>query len=169
MPTRWTRADDAALAAAIAGEDHAAVIRLARRRAGLSQSELARRFGCHPSMISRFEGARRRPRDPAMLRRLAELLDLPATAFGLHVRVASQQRPVGSPRVNTSPAEEDHMRRRTFLVATTSLLGSGLTTNTGFAAAEPDPAALLARHLEPILLGPSAPAAPRPPPRCGRG
>ncbi|MDS0140546.1 MULTISPECIES: helix-turn-helix transcriptional regulator [unclassified Amycolatopsis] len=160
MPTPWTRADDAALAAAIAAEDHAAVIRLARRRAGLNQTELAHRFGCHPSMISRFEKARRRPRDPAMLRRLAELLDLPATAFGLHVRVASEQLPVRSPRVSTSPAEEDYMRRRTFLVATTGgLLGSGLTTNTA-AAAEPDPAALLAHHLEPILLGPAAPAAP---------
>jgi transcriptional regulator with XRE-family HTH domain len=158
MPNRWTRTEDVGLAAAIAAGDHAAIVRFARERAGISQTELARRFGCHPSLISRFESGQRRLQEPATLRHLAELLDLPATAFGLHDRVASQRFPPRSPRVSTSQPEEDDMRRRTFLVAT-GLLGSGLATSSA-AATEPDPAALLARHLEPVLLGPATPAVP---------
>jgi transcriptional regulator with XRE-family HTH domain len=157
MPNRSTRTDDA-LTAAIAAGDHAATLRLARLRAGFSQTQLAGKFGCHPSLICRFEGRQRALRDPATLRRLAELLDLPATAFGLHDRTASQHIPTRSPKVSTSQAEEDDMRRRTFLVAS-GLLGSGLAAGTA-AAAEPDPAALLARQLEPVLLGPTASATP---------
>ncbi|RSM35871.1 XRE family transcriptional regulator [Amycolatopsis balhimycina DSM 5908] len=158
MPNRSTHTDDAALAAAIATGDHAAILRLARLRARLSQTELAGMFGCHPSLICRFEGRQRALRDPATLRRLARLLDLPANAFGLHDGAASQHIPPRSPRVSTSQAEEDDMRRRTFLMAS-GLLGSGLAAGTA-SAAEPDPAALLAEQLEPVLLGPAVPAAP---------
>lgn len=158
MPNRPIRIADAALTAAIAAEDHALVLRLARERAGLSQTGLAKRFGCHPSLISRFEHRQRGLHDQATLRRLAELLDLPATAFGLHDRSASEQIPPSPLRVGTSQVEEADMRRRTFLLAS-GLLGSGLATGT-VSAAEPDPAALLARRLEPVLLGPAAPTTP---------
>lgn len=146
---------------AIARSDHPEVLRLARERRGWSQTELAERFGCHPSLISRYEGRRRPMRDVMILARLADMLALPHAAFGLHDRVAFPRPPGSAPRVggtNASEEVEDPVRRRTFLKATSVLGGAAVacTTATEALADERDPAAVLAARLEEVLVGGAA-------------
>ncbi len=148
-----------ALRDAIARGDHPDVLRLARTRRGWSQTALAEQFGCHPSLISRFEGRRRPMRDVAILGRLAELLDLPPVAFGLHDRAASLHAPASASRVNgTSASEEDPLRRRTFL-HTAVAFGGAVLTSAAPAVDRIDPAAVLAGRLADILVGRLAPEA----------
>lgn len=143
--------------------DHAAVLKQARLDAGLSQSELGDRFGSSASTISRFESGSRPLRDVAVLRRLAQVLNLPPEAFGLNSAAGngvSSQRGIGSApsvEVNLLREEDDRVRRRAFLLAaglagttaaTSALATSALATS---APAGPDPARLLADRLEAVL------------------
>ena len=150
-----------ALRDAIARGDHPEVLRLARQSRGWSQTGLAQRFGCHPSLISRYEGRRRPLRDVAFLGRLADLLDLPPEAFGLHNRMASRHAPASAPRVSSTIApEEESVRRRTFMKATGLLSGAVVTgAPPSLAGADQlDPAAELAARLADILVGRPAPS-----------
>ena len=61
-----------------------ALIKEARRRAGLSQAELAKRIGTSQSAIARYERARSMP-DLATLHRIAE-----ACGFELRLELAEQ-------------------------------------------------------------------------------
>lgn len=77
----------AASIASVVDEDTAgSLLREARMRAGLSQSELARRVGIAQSVISFYESGRRQPSLPT----LAVLLD--ATGFPLDVHLAPGRR-----------------------------------------------------------------------------
>lgn len=56
------------------------IVRAARRQAGLSQRELARRAGMPHARVSNIELGKQHPR-PATLARLARALGMPETAF----------------------------------------------------------------------------------------
>lgn len=149
---------------AIRAGDHAAVLKQARLDVGLSQQELGDRFGSSASTISRFESGRRGLRDVAVLRRLAQVLDLPPEAFGLNATradgVSSQRGAGGAPNVEPNPMteEDDPVRRRAFLIAA-GLAGSTVATSrvpASAAIAGPDPAGLLAHRLEAALAAPAA-------------
>ncbi|WP_103343826.1 helix-turn-helix domain-containing protein [Amycolatopsis sp. CA-126428] len=148
---------------AIERRDYPAVLQLARERAGWSQTELARRLGFHPSVISKMEARRRRMENVVTLRRLAEVLQLPASAFGLEGAegVATGRIDPAPSRVGTKPApEEDDVRRRSFLKAGGVAIGAAVA---GAPAAEaaaspapgalPDPAVVLTTRLSDVLLG----------------
>jgi transcriptional regulator with XRE-family HTH domain len=152
--------------------DHPAVLRHAREELSWSQGRLGERFGCSASTISRFENGRRGLRDVAVLRRFATILGLPAEAFGLtgtdRERSASPASTAMASRVGHDQSQEgdDPVRRRAFLLAAGSSIvaaGTAVTTPNALAAGvEVDPAALLARRLEGVLLGSAAAARPVP-------
>jgi len=77
----------------------AALLRLARRRAGLSQRELAERAGVPPTMISAYERDLRQPTMPTLLRLLR------AAGFDLRMHLA----PV-DPHDDVLAALEDRLR-----------------------------------------------------------
>ncbi len=93
---------------AIRSGDPAAVLKQARLDVGLSQQELGDRFGSSASTISRFESGRRPLGDVAVLRRLAQVLELPPEIFGLNssapAGVSSQHGGGGAPRRWTAKA-----------------------------------------------------------------
>jgi transcriptional regulator with XRE-family HTH domain len=146
---------------AMARQDYPAVLRHARELAGWSQTELAERLGFHPSVISRFESRHRPLRDVKTLQRLAEVLPVPASAFGLHDHegVATRQigpcpsRVVGKP----APEEDDDVRRRSFLKAGGVAVGvtvAGASPAVAEVAADlPDPAVVLTSRLSDVLVG----------------
>ncbi len=141
------------------------VIRIARTAAGWSQTGLGRRCGYSASQVSRWETGRVPLRDVTLLRTLAGVLALPPEVFGLLTDDATSAptrsiRP-SSHRVTRIPGprceEDERVRRRRFLLAT------GLTWSSSSASTltdEGDPAALLARQLGDVLLGPDASAEP---------
>ncbi len=143
--------------------DYAAVLRRAREELGWSQGRLGEKFGCSASTISRFENGRRGLRDVAVLRRFANVLGLPAEAFGL--TAAKHARPVSSGsethvsrvKINSGHKGDGQVRRRAFLFAA-GLAGTAVAAPSAFAATEVevDPAAFLAARLEGALLGPAA-------------
>jgi len=55
-------------------------IRIARKQAGLTQAELAKRAGLHPVSLCRYETGVRDP-DLAVLRQLATALQVPLATF----------------------------------------------------------------------------------------
>ncbi len=151
--------------------DYATVLRRAREELGWSQGRLGEKFGCSASTISRFENGRRGLRDVAVLRRFANVLGLPAEAFGLST--AKHERPVARGNethvsrnnINSGRKGDGQVRRRAFLFAA-GLAGTAVAAPGAFAAAEAevDPAAFLASRLEVVLLGPTVPEAePMPP------
>jgi transcriptional regulator with XRE-family HTH domain len=140
------------------------VIRIARTAAGWSQTGLGRRCGYSASQVSRWETGRVPLRDVTLLRTLAGVLALPPEVFGL---LADDTTPAptrsirpSSHRVTRVPGprceEDERVRRRRFLLAT------GLTWSSSASALadEVDPAALLARQLGDVLLGPATSAEP---------
>jgi transcriptional regulator with XRE-family HTH domain/tetratricopeptide (TPR) repeat protein len=138
--------------------DYAMVLRLARARHRWTQAEVGARFGCSASTVSRYETGERKLTDVPMLRRLADILGLPAEAFGLTpewARPASPGAARRDPRVSGDRMPEEvngTMRRRAFLL----VAGLAGTTVTGTLAAgagiETDPAAFLARRLQSLLF-----------------
>lgn len=170
MPDWWSPA----LWDAARRGDHAAVLHHARAELGWSQGDLAARFGCSASTISRLETGQRGLRDVAVLRRFATILGLPAEAFGLtdadsgrpasphHRAVASR---VGAKMGRDQGQEgDDPVRRRAFLLAA-GLAGTAVATGNVRASSsvEVDPAVFLARRLEGVLLT-GSPVAARPAP-----
>jgi transcriptional regulator with XRE-family HTH domain len=147
---------------AIERGDYSAVLRHARDRVGWSQTELAQRLGFHPSVISKMEAGRRRMENVVTLRRLAEALQLPASAFGLegYEGVATGYIDPTPSRVGSKPApEEDDVRRRSFLKAGGVAIGAAVTgapaaeAATSTSAALPDPAVVLTTQLSDVLIG----------------
>ncbi|MFI5593609.1 multiprotein-bridging factor 1 family protein [Amycolatopsis sp. NPDC051758] len=154
---------------AIARRDYPAVLRHAREGAGWSQTELARRLGFHPSVISKMEARRRRMENVVTLRRLAEALQLPESAFGLDgpEGVAAGRIDPAPSRVVSKPApEEDDVRRRSFLKAGGVAIGAAVTgapaaeAATSTSAALPDPAVVLTTRLSDVLIGARAATGP---------
>lgn len=161
------------------GHTLGALVRAARLQAGLHQAQLGRRCGYSASQISRWETGATPLNDVRIIRAIAAALDMPVTAFGLvdfeggpvdfeggaPVEVSRSGRVAGSRVGRAAPPtpEEDDVRRRQFLLA------SGLTAAAAWAAAGGvpaaaatpgvDPAQLLGRELEPLLLGRVVPAA----------
>ncbi|MEA5367182.1 helix-turn-helix transcriptional regulator [Amycolatopsis sp., V23-08] len=157
------------LLGAIERRDHPAVLRYARDRAELSQTELAHRLGFHPSVISRMEAGHRRMDNVDTLRRLAGVLQLPAAAFGLedHESVALGHLDPKASRVVGKPAlEEDDVRRRSFLKAGGVAMGAAVSGASvaeaapGAPSALPDPAVVLTARLSDVLVGAPAAAGP---------
>lgn len=134
-----------------------AVVRVARTAAGWSQADLGQRCGYSASQISRWETGRQPLRDVTLLRRLAEVLDVPPQAFGLAGADTAALRgsvPRSGHRVGRvtipMPEEDDSVRRRTFLLAAGSVVAWPTATRLG---GDLDPASLLAHQLGDVLLG----------------
>ena len=87
----------------------AAIVRLARRKAGLTQVELAMRAGITQSVISAYESGRRQPTLPT----LESLVE----AAGFDLTIGLRQSPVRR-RQLTGPLGRRVRRRRDALVAT---------------------------------------------------
>lgn len=158
---------------AIKRRDYPAVLRCARDRAGWSQTELAKRVGFHPSVISKMEAGRRRMENVVTLRRMAEVLQLPASAFGLdsHEGVATGHiGPRPSRVIGEAAPEEDDVRRRSFLKVGGLAMGAAVTgaptagATTASSASLPDPAVVLTARLSDVLVGAPAAAGPVLPP-----
>jgi len=94
----------------------AAVLRAARKRAGLSQVELASRAGVTQSVISAYESGRRQPSLPT----LAALIE----AAGYELEVSVQELPGRLGRL-TGPVGRRVRRHRAELVATAAAHGVG--------------------------------------------
>jgi transcriptional regulator with XRE-family HTH domain len=147
---------------AIERRDAPEVLRCARERAGLNQKELAQRVGFHASVISRMETGNWPMENPATLRRLAEVLQLHPSAFGLDgpEGVATTRIDAKASRVVGDPApEEDDVRRRSFLKAGGLAMGAVVTGASGVDATTvasetlPDPAVVLTSRLSDVLVG----------------
>ncbi|MFJ1767972.1 multiprotein-bridging factor 1 family protein [Amycolatopsis sp. NPDC088138] len=147
---------------AIERRDYPAVLRCARERADWSQTELAQRLGFHPSVISRMEAGHRRMDNVVTLRRLAESLQIPPSAFGLDGDdgVATGRGEPKASRVVGEPApEEDDVRRRSFLKAGGVAVGVAVAGAPAAAAevasseVSPDPAVVLTARLSDVLVG----------------
>ncbi|MEO7196659.1 MAG: helix-turn-helix transcriptional regulator [Pseudonocardiaceae bacterium] len=145
------------------------VIRIARTAAGWSQADLGQRCGYSASQVSRWETGRLPLRDVTLLRSLAGVLALPTEVFGLLADDTT-----GAPNRSIRPSshklirapipryeEDDPVRRRSFLVGA-GLAGTPRSWSSSAVAltGEVDPAAVLARQLGDVLLGPDTPAEP---------
>jgi transcriptional regulator with XRE-family HTH domain/tetratricopeptide (TPR) repeat protein len=145
--------------------DPGMVVRVARTAAGWNQAELGRRCGYSASQVSRWETGRLPLRDTTLLRTLAKILTLHPTVFGL-TESDTTERPSPSltrpshrvGRVPTPTAEEDPVRRRTFLQLT-GLTGPAFTWPDTPAShpAQSDPARVLTHQLGEVLLTPDTP------------
>lgn len=90
--------------------DAAAVLRAARERSHLSQSDLARRAGIAQSVISAYESGRREP----SLRTLARLVEATGHELAVHL-VASPDRTLGLP--DTQLGRRLRQRRKAIIQA----------------------------------------------------
>ncbi|PRY19789.1 helix-turn-helix protein [Pseudosporangium ferrugineum] len=119
----WT---SARMRAAVAADDVGVVIRLARLRAQLNQTQLGRRCGYSISTISRIERGQPPSQDVHVRRRIGETLGIPLEFLGLapsgeygSARPSSvDTTPIGDLRVRvgaTEPGRGDPMRRRDLL------------------------------------------------------
>ncbi len=121
------------------------LIRQARRAKGWTQHELGRRIGYTKTRVSRAETGAQPIRDVAVLRQLADVLDVPPSTFGL----VDQSPTVGSSLHNHT--SEDPVDRRAFLGAA-GAFGVAAAFTQPAAAAEPDPAVLLERRMSSCLF-----------------
>jgi Helix-turn-helix domain len=135
-----------------------AVVRSLRRARNLTLAELAVRCGYSVSTLSRMERGKQPLRDVAVLRNLAEALEIPPQVLLMADtrRRCSPSTSPGPVRVNNVVAapdgEVDPMRRRTLLAGLTGLTGTAVAGGPFRAAAAADPV----RVLEDVLLAPSA-------------
>ncbi|MFE9888920.1 helix-turn-helix domain-containing protein [Streptomyces scopuliridis] len=83
---------------AIAQGDPGAIVRLARRAAELTQSELGAATGYTAASISRMERGKQPMRDMLLLTRIADVLNIPPQLLGLAARHAAPPGPGGVPR-----------------------------------------------------------------------
>ncbi|MEV4708627.1 helix-turn-helix transcriptional regulator [Actinoplanes sp. NPDC049316] len=116
----------ARMRAAVAADDVGAVIRLARLRAQLNQTQLGQQCGYSTSTISRIERGQPPSQDVHVRRRIGEALGIPMEFLGLaplaegrSVQPSSvDSTPIGHPGVRvvaTEPGRGDPMRRRDLL------------------------------------------------------
>jgi DNA-binding Xre family transcriptional regulator len=135
-----------------------AVVRSLRRARNLTLAELAARCGYSVSTLSRMERGKQPLRDVAVLRNLAEALDIPPHVLLLaDTRRRAAPMPPDPVRVNNvvvAPnGEVDPMRRRALLAGLTSLTGTAVAGGPfRGAVAAADPVSVL----EDVLLAPSA-------------
>lgn len=160
--------NSADLRRAIASDDAGAVIRLARRAAGLNQTQLGRRCGYSTSTISRIERGQPPVNDIKVRRRIAEVLRIPPQHLGLAAATRHHQ-----PAPATGVADPPHraitakvwqgatgdggdspMRRRDLLTGIAASATAGLWTSAG-EAAESETATT---GLESLLLASAVPA-----------
>lgn len=83
---------------AIASGNPGAIVRLARRAADLTQTQLGTATGYTAASISRMERGKQPMRDMLLLTRIAEVLNIPPQLLGLAARHAAPPGPVGVPR-----------------------------------------------------------------------
>ncbi len=145
----------AARQAAAAGR-YGTVLRLARIAAGLTLQRAGKLAGYSAATLSRLETGRRPLSDVTVLRRLAEVFDIPPGLFGLADAVGAPtvQVPAALDRVAGAGPQgggEELVRRREVLagLAAAPLLG---IVDSPAPAAPADPAAALAASLEDLLL-----------------
>ncbi|MET8682390.1 helix-turn-helix transcriptional regulator [Streptomyces sp. NPDC004647] len=145
---------------ALARHDAGAVVRLVRRAAEVTLAELGEAVGYTAASLSRMERGKQPMRDVVLLRRVAQVLDIPPHLLGLAPRHAqavpsgdAAQRPPGTTRVGVEPLGEegeDPVRRRNLLAGL-----AGATTNAVFGpipAAAHSPARPSLSGLEDLLL-----------------
>ncbi|GAA0916356.1 helix-turn-helix transcriptional regulator [Nonomuraea longicatena] len=130
----------AELRTAVEASDFPRIVRLARWRAGLTQQQLGAQMNISAATISRLETGRQPLHDIAILRTLATALEITPAWLGL-ADPGSPPTPPGSRssagaarRVATTSAgedQEDHVKRRQFLVAGTAFLTTASDTITG--------------------------------------
>jgi transcriptional regulator with XRE-family HTH domain len=146
-------------------------IRRARQEAGWTQAELGARCGYSASQVSRWESGQQPLRDVALLRQVADVLDIALDVFGLasdDTTRPNQPGELAGPRVGRnipSREEADPLRRRTFILAASlaALPGTAAAssaTSAATAGTELDPAQLLATRLGDALLTTGHNAAP---------
>lgn len=134
------------VATAARSGDYGTALRLARRRRGWTQDYLGERVCCDGTLISRLENGRVRF-TVDLLRRFADVLQLPLSTFGL----ADHEPP---PLVAaTTPRGDDDMRRRAFLLAAgAAALTAGQLESAPIA--RPSPATLLHARIKQALYRP---------------
>nr|WP_169514743.1 helix-turn-helix transcriptional regulator [Actinomadura atramentaria] len=108
--------------AAIRSGEFGTVVRLAREHRALRQADVAARAGMSRSTLSRVETGRHQGVDVARLRVVADAIGMPPGVVAALLGVAG--RPAATvvardphPNGPAGPAEEDPLRRRTFLTA----------------------------------------------------
>ncbi|WP_455353535.1 helix-turn-helix domain-containing protein [Streptomyces sp. SYSU K217416] len=143
---------------AIAHRDAGAIVRLVRRAADLTQTELGTAVGYTAASISRMERGKQPMRDVVLLGRLATALDIPPHLLGLasrhdraRPRSNSPHRLPAATRVGTEPPfgeeGEDPVRRRNLLAGL-----AGATTSTVLGPAATASARTSLSGLEDLLL-----------------
>ncbi|OQO89627.1 transcriptional regulator [Saccharomonospora piscinae] len=137
-----------------AGMGH--LIRQARQAKGWTQSELGSRIGYNKTRVSRAETGTQPIRDVTVLRRLADVLGVPPSMFGLADRA-----PTLASDLDMS-ASEASVDRRAFL-GVAGAVGVSAAFPIPAAADEPDPATLLEKRISACLFTtPGASAVPMP-------
>ena len=136
-----------------------AILREARRAAGLSQAQLGRRISYSAATVSRFETGRRPLTDVVVLRSLAAALNVPPDVFGLVGEGGADRRdhPTRVSRIPTGVGSEDTVQRREVLAGMVGLTGAAVLGRASPAGAGP-----AGRGLESFLVGPMVDAAPIP-------
>ncbi|MEU0693857.1 helix-turn-helix transcriptional regulator [Streptomyces niveus] len=137
---------------AIASSNPGAIVRLARRAADLTQTQLGTATGYTAASISRMERGKQPMRDMVLLTRITEVLNIPPQLLGLAARHAAPPAPGGVPRPPTGGTRvagrdvrdvfgdqgegEDPVRRRNLLAgiagtATGTVLGGTSAASAG--------------------------------------
>jgi transcriptional regulator with XRE-family HTH domain len=147
--------------AAVDSQNLGAIVRALREANHLTLAELAHRCGYSAASLSRMERGKQPIGDVRVLRSIAAALAVPPALLGLADTalssvVSSAIEVTRGPkvgRITVSPAEEDWVRRRTFLLVTGGAVASGLAG--GGTVDGVDPARLLTECLGSALLTPS--------------
>ncbi|MEU8251786.1 helix-turn-helix transcriptional regulator [Nonomuraea sp. NPDC048916] len=156
--TRHTAETSPQMLAAVASQEYGAVVRLARRRLGLTQEQLGARTGYSAATISRFETGQQLLHDIGTLRILVRELRIPPAWLGLSPlepglgvaegRSVSLIAAKSAAMVERDQAGEDEsVQRRQFLLGVTGLTGAALIAGQG----EPADATTMVRRLERLL------------------
>ncbi|MEV8389153.1 MULTISPECIES: helix-turn-helix transcriptional regulator [unclassified Streptomyces] len=150
---------------AIAAGNPGAIVRLARRAADLTQTQLGTATGYTAASISRMERGKQPMRDMVLLTRIAEVLNIPPQLLGLAPRHAAPPALGGVPRPGTGGTRvagrdvrdvfgdqgegEDPVRRRNLLAG---IAGTATGTVLGGASAAHAGASPALTGLEDLLL-----------------
>ncbi|WP_433352096.1 helix-turn-helix domain-containing protein [Micromonospora saelicesensis] len=159
---RWCNLPEAQQATA--NGDYGALLRVARTAARLTLAEAGERCGYSAATLSRLERGRQPLTDVTVLRRLAEVFDIPPQLFGLTVpnsdaSYRSAIIPEGARRSEALPELADGaIRRRDLLGGLASVVG---TTLSGAERPVATPPLRIVTSLEDILLA-DQPAGSRP-------
>ncbi|MEU0278783.1 helix-turn-helix transcriptional regulator [Streptomyces sp. NPDC006195] len=150
---------------AIASSNPGAIVRLARRAAELTQTQLGQATGYTAASVSRMERGKQPMRDMILLTRIAEVLNIPPQLLGLAPRHAAPPGPGSVPRRTTGGTRvagrdvrdvfgdegegEDPVRRRNLLAG---IAGTATGTVLGGVSAASAGARPVLTGLEDLLL-----------------